>query len=72
MRYRFEEVKLSATRRWTENGKRRQETRVFMQTINPFNKDEGGNVKTHTQIWNELKAERDEWLRGPLGRQGEG
>ena len=62
MRIRFEEVKLKATRRWTENGKKRQETKVFMQTINPFNKS-GGRVKSYDEILVELKAERDAWLR---------
>lgn len=65
MKIRFEEVKISATRRWTENGKRRQETRVFMQTINPFNKNADGLPKTREQIFQELKTERDAWLAQP-------
>ena len=59
---RFQEVKLKATKRWRENGKQRQETKVFMQTINPFNKDADGMPKTREQILAELYHERAEWL----------
>lgn len=58
---RFEEVKVKGTRVWKENGKRRQETRVFMQTINPFNKNENGCLKTYNEILKEIRAERDAW-----------
>ena len=58
----FQQVKLKGVRRWTENGKRRQETQEFMQTINPFNKGEDGLPKTREQILTELQAERSEWL----------
>lgn len=61
MRIQFEEIKLKATRRWKENGKRRRETKTFSQTINPFNRDEAGNVKTREQIWRELHEAANEW-----------
>ena len=63
MRIRFEEVKLKATRRWRENGKPRQETRTFMQTLNPFNRGENGMPKSRLDIMRELQEERDSWLR---------
>lgn len=62
MRYRFEEVRIKGVRRWKENGRPRQETRIFMQTINPFNKDENGLPKSRAQIQQELLAERKAWL----------
>jgi hypothetical protein len=62
---RFQEVKLKAVRRWKENGKPHQETKVFMQTINPLNKNAAGEVKQWDEIMAELKVERDAWLRTP-------
>lgn len=59
---RFQEVKIRGVRRWTENGKRKQETKVFMQTLNPFNKDADGIPKSSQQILDELRAEREKWL----------
>lgn len=59
----YEEVFIKATKRWVEDGKKRQETRKFFQTINPFNKDEGGNIKGRQQIMGEISKEADDWLR---------
>jgi hypothetical protein len=65
VKIRFQEVKLKATRHWLdENGKKRQETRTFMQTINPFNKGAAGLPKSYDQIMGELLKEREAWLRG--------
>lgn len=64
MRITFDEVAVKATRRWTdEGGKKRQETRKFFQTVNPFNKNADGSVKTRDQIMREITAKRDEWLK---------
>ena len=66
----FQEVKVSATHRWTdENGKKRQKTRSFAQTINPFNRNDDGTVKTYTQIMDEITKERDEWLAEMKGKK---
>lgn len=59
---RFQQVMIKATKRWKENGRMRQETRTFMQTINPFNKNAAGQVKSRQEIEQELLAERKEWL----------
>lgn len=65
MRYQFEEVSLKAVRRWTdENGKKRQQTKKFMQTINPFNKNADGSLKDRKQIMAELVIQRDAWMNG--------
>jgi len=58
----FEKVTWRATRRRTENGKKKQQTRTFMQTLNPWNKDADGNPKSREQIWKELQAEADKWM----------
>ena len=63
MRINFEEVSVKGTRRWIDSdGKRRQETRTFYQTISPFNKGPDGLPKTRQQIMEEVIAERDAWL----------
>jgi hypothetical protein len=69
--YRFEELKLSATRYWKdENGKRRQETKQFFQTLNPYNKNRDGLVKTRSEIWEELHAARAAWLESFRAKEG--
>ena len=45
-----------------DTGKRRQETRRFYQTLNPFNKNSDGSVKNHDQIMTELNEECKKWL----------
>jgi hypothetical protein len=62
MRITFQEVSTRRTFRWTENGKRRQTTEVFMQTINPFNKNADGAPKSREEIWKEINAKADAWL----------
>jgi len=66
MRVRFQEIKLTAKRTWKEGGKRRQMSKTFMQTLNPFNKNEDGTIKTAEEILAELHAERRAWLARPL------
>jgi hypothetical protein len=62
MRTTFELISVKGTKRYRINGKRRQETRVFEQTINPWNADGSGRPKHREQILAELRAERDAWL----------
>lgn len=53
--YRFQEVKRSKTVKFKcPCGKRFQRTVSATQTINPFNKNADGLVKTYTEIWKEL------------------
>lgn len=62
-RHKFDKVSIKGVRRWKdENGKPRQETREFSQTVNPFNTTAGGLVKTPQQIMVEIKRERELWL----------
>lgn len=65
VRLTFDKVSIKGVKRWTENGKRRQQTKEFMHTLNPFNKNADGTVKTREQIMLELLAERDAWLKEP-------
>ena len=66
MKIRFEEVKLKATRKWVDaHGHRCQRTKTFMQTINPFNKNAAGFIKSYEEIMAELLRERDQWLASP-------
>ena len=59
----FDQVKLKATKRWKDaDGRKRQETRTFMQTLNPFNKNIAGQVKSRAEIQDELLKERRDWL----------
>ena len=64
MRITFEKVSVKGVRRWTENGRKRQETREFYQTVNPFNKNPDGSVKTKEQIREQILEERNKWLTG--------
>lgn len=63
-RYTFEEVVLRETRRWKDpiTGKTRQKTKKFSQTLNPFNKNGQGEVKTREEIRAELRVQADAWL----------
>jgi hypothetical protein len=62
MKYYFREVSIKGTRKWVENGKRKQETKTFFQTMNPFNKNPDGSLKDYDQIMKEIHEERDKWL----------
>lgn len=64
MKLTFDEVGFKSTRKYKDtNGKVRQETRHFYQTLNPFNKNVDGTMKTREQIMTELLLERDAWLK---------
>lgn len=62
MKIYFREVSIKATRKWKENGKRKQETKTFFQTMNPFNKMPDGTLKCYDQIMKEILEARDKWL----------
>jgi hypothetical protein len=72
MRIRFEEVKVKGVRRWVDGeGKKRQQTRTFSQTINPFNKLPDGTIKDRGTIYKEICAERNAWMKaGPVNGNG--
>lgn len=62
--YRFEELR---TRRQHVGkcpncGKRVSRSRSFEQTVNPFNKNADGTVKSRDEVWAAVKAEADAWV----------
>jgi hypothetical protein len=62
-RHNFMEVSVTGTRRWkTEDGRKKQRTKKFFQTLSPFNKTAEGVPKTREQIMLEIVRERNLWL----------
>lgn len=62
-RINFDEVSVKAVKRWTDaDGKKRQETKKFLQTLNPFNRGADGLPKSREQIMREITAEKNDWL----------
>lgn len=59
---RFAAVSISRTVYYKDtDGKKRQITQRFMQTINPFNKNGRGEPKDRQEILIELRAQADLW-----------
>lgn len=46
-------------------GRTLRRQRKFWQTLNPFNKNKSGEVKTPVEIQIELRNERDTWIAEP-------
>ena len=63
-RFKFEEVSIKRTFRWKDptTGKVRQETKKFLQTINPYNTSADGTLKTRGQIRAELEQQARLWM----------
>lgn len=62
--YRYEVIEVKGVHRWVDaDGKKRQQTKKFFQTLNPFNLNKDGTAKTRDDIRKEITAERDKWLR---------
>ncbi len=58
-KYIFKDIKIKATKKWkTADGRKRQRTKTFQCTQNPFNAD-----KTKEELISMLEKERDEWLQ---------
>jgi len=67
MKITFTEVSISRTRKETCSvcGKKRQKTKKFLQTINPFNTDDQNRVKDRPTILQELQEKASSWLKEP-------
>jgi len=67
--YNFEKVSVKAQKKikCKKCGKSTQETRVFSQTINPFNKNKDGTIKTYIQIMDEEVKKRIDAIWDDLG-----
>lgn len=62
--YIFTEISTKRTKRWKDkDGKKRQVTKKFYQTLNPFNKNKNGSVKNESEIWKEINEEADSWMK---------
>lgn len=60
----YPEVSIKGVKRWTDSeGKKRQATKKFWQTLSPFNTKPDGTRKTEGEIRAELIKEREEWLK---------
>lgn len=46
--------------------KRRTRTEKFFQTLNPYNKNKAGEIKTRVEILEELSAEKSKWMAEPI------
>lgn len=58
----FEEVKSWGQRTIVVDGKKKRQSKTFMQTINPFNKNLDGTVKTYGEVLKSVENERDKWV----------
>lgn len=59
----FDEVSVIAVKKWIdETGRKRQKTKKFYQTLNPYNQNVHGVPKSRVEIMNEIMAERKSWL----------
>jgi hypothetical protein len=61
--YRFDEVVYAVTKKvpCRACGKTLTRSTTLSQTVNPFNKNPDGTVKTEEQIWTELRAQAEAW-----------
>lgn len=65
--YRFDEVKMYGYKTGKCGcGKQRHRQRKFWATINPFNKNDDGTMKTTADIRKDLKKQIDEWKKEPI------
>ena len=66
--YHFKELKIKKIKYGycDKCNKKYQESRTFSQTINPWNKNSDGSIKTHHDIYKELDIQADEWLKTPI------
>ena len=58
----FEKLSLKGTRKVIDSdGKKHQVTRNFSQTLNPYNRDKDGGIKSRDQILKEIHEEWNAW-----------
>lgn len=71
-RFVFPEVSIRGRFSWKDStGNCRTETRKCFQTINPFNKNPDGSVRTKDEIISSLKKERDAWIEQKKAEAGD-
>jgi hypothetical protein len=57
----FDEVKAVGTRYETIDGKRLRRQKTFYETVNPFNKDADGAIKSRLQVQESVRAKARAW-----------
>lgn len=63
----FEEVSVHGTKTGKCGcGKRRVRKMKFWSTLNPFNKNPDGTLKTYEQLKEKVNAEREAWMKEPI------
>lgn len=62
MRITFEVVKARGQRTIIVDGKKKRQQKTFEQTVNPFNKNPDGTIKTYEQVLESVNAVRDAWV----------
>lgn len=62
----FDEISIRRTRTYVDpsTGKRKQQSRKFWQTANPFNRNADGSVKSREEIMRELRRAANRWEAG--------
>lgn len=65
--YTYDEVGHPATRTGAcpTCGKKTRRSRTFTQTVNPFNKNEDGTMKTYTEVRADVRADAEAWNPDP-------
>lgn len=59
----YREISIKGTKKGKcDCGKVRTRTMTFSQTVNPFNKNKEGKLKTDNEIYEEIKKEKEEWM----------
>lgn len=68
---RFQEVSIAAEKsgKCQHCGKQCKVRKKFYQTLNPFNKNSKGSVKSRREIMDEINNERDKWLELPVSHK---
>lgn len=67
MRVTFEEVSYRAAKSGRcACGKQRTRQRKFWGTINPFNKNTDGSIRTRSEIYTSLKQQAADWKLEPI------
>lgn len=63
----FEEVSVRGTKKGKCGcGKTRSRAKTFTNTLNPWNKNESGEVRTYAEVLENVCKERAEWLKEPV------
>lgn len=72
MRHIYEPVsaKVSKSGLCTVCGRKATRTKTFTNTVNPFNKNEDGTVRTRAEVWANVRRLAEEWKSLPVTHGG--